>query len=79
MRSKKYTLVKKYYDSGMWSKAMVHNAVGRWITAEEYEMITGEAYTESDDDDVSVGEALNILLGGVGIEASETVEAETGD
>ena len=37
--------VKKYYDSGLWNKTMVRNAVvKRWITAEEYEEITGEAY-----------------------------------
>ena len=42
--SKKYAEVKAYYDSGKWSKARVHNAVGRWITAWEYEEITGERY-----------------------------------
>ena len=26
-------------------KKAVHNAVGRWITAEEYKEITGEDYT----------------------------------
>lgn len=45
MRSKKFALVKRYYDKGLWSQRMVHDAVGKdWITAEEYEMITGEAY-----------------------------------
>lgn len=42
--SKKYELVKGYYDKGLWSKTRVRNAVGKWITAEEYEMITGEVY-----------------------------------
>lgn len=42
--SKKYATVKKYYDNNQWTKHMVWNAVGRWITAEEYEMITGEVY-----------------------------------
>jgi hypothetical protein len=42
--SEKYELVKSYYDRGLWSKQRVHNAVGRWITAEEYEQITGEQY-----------------------------------
>lgn len=45
-RSKKYNDVKKYYDSGLWSKKRVQNAVGRWITSEEYKMITGEAYID---------------------------------
>lgn len=41
----KFEKVKKYYDSGLWNKTMVRNAVvKRWITAEEYEEITGEAY-----------------------------------
>ena len=43
--SKKYNLVKTYYDRGFWNKEMVHNAVVKgWITAEEYELITGEVY-----------------------------------
>ena len=43
--SKKYELVKNYYDKGLWSKTRVRNAVIKgWITAEEYELITGEPY-----------------------------------
>ena len=43
--SKKYNLVKRYYDNGLWNKEMVHNAVAKgWITAAEYEEITGEVY-----------------------------------
>lgn len=43
--SKKFLKVKKYYDEGLWSKTMVANAVVKgWITAEEYEIITGEPY-----------------------------------
>lgn len=43
--SKKFNLVKSYYDKGMWNKEMVRNAVVKgWITAEEYELITGERY-----------------------------------
>ena len=50
MRSKKFALVKKYYDKGLWSKRMVHDAVEKeWITAEEYEMIVGEPYEEEDE------------------------------
>ena len=44
MHSKNFEKVKKYYDNGLWSKAKVHNAVGKWITAEEYEEITGEPF-----------------------------------
>lgn len=42
--SERYELVKKYYDLGYWSKTMVWNAVGKWITPEEYKLITGEDY-----------------------------------
>ena len=42
--SPKYKKVKGYYDSGKWNKQMVWNAVGKWITAEEYEIIVGEPY-----------------------------------
>lgn len=45
MRSKKFDLVKKYYDKGLWKIGAVYNAVVKgWITAEEYEVITGEPY-----------------------------------
>lgn len=43
--SPKFEKVKKYYDSGLWNKTMVRNAVAKgWITAEEYTIITGEVY-----------------------------------
>ena len=45
--SPKFELVKSHYDSGYWKKKAVWNAVGRgWITAAEYEEISGEAYVE---------------------------------
>lgn len=45
MRSKKFALVKKYYDKGLWKIGAVRNAVEKkWITAEECEMIVGEPY-----------------------------------
>lgn len=43
--SMKFNKVKKYYDFGFWNKKMIKNAViKKWITAEEYEEITGEKY-----------------------------------
>ena len=36
--------VKMYYDKGLWSKERVYNVVGKVITAEEYEEITGQGY-----------------------------------
>jgi len=45
--SPKFNRVKRYYDSGLWNKEMVHNAVIKsWITAEEYAEIVGEPYDE---------------------------------
>ena len=35
--SKHYEKVKGYYDKKLWSKTRVYNAVGKWITAGEYE------------------------------------------
>lgn len=43
--SPKFNKVKNYYDKGLWNLAMVRNAVVKnWITAEEFEQITGEPY-----------------------------------
>ena len=43
--SPKFEKVKRYFESGMWNKTMVRNAVVKgWITAEEYQIITGEPY-----------------------------------
>lgn len=44
MHSENFEKVKEYYDSGRWSITRVRNAVGKWITAEEYTEITGEPY-----------------------------------
>lgn len=45
MHSPKFNKVKNYYDRGLWNKTMVANAVVKeWITADEYEEITGEVY-----------------------------------
>lgn len=44
--SKNYNKVKNYYNAGLWSIGMVRNAVGRWITAEEFVEITGQEYTK---------------------------------
>ena len=47
MHSKKYALVKKYYDKGLWTELAIRNAVVKqWITAAEYGEITGKLYTE---------------------------------
>lgn len=43
--SEKFEQIKEWYETGKWKKKAVKNAVIRgWITAEEYEEITGEPY-----------------------------------
>ena len=38
--------IKKWYNMGLWSEAMVRNAVKKGvITPEDFEEITGQAYT----------------------------------
>ena len=40
-----YEKIKYWYDHGLWSKAMVANAVVKGkLTDEQYEEITGEPY-----------------------------------
>lgn len=42
--SKNFEKVKGYYEKGLWSNTRVYNAVGKWITEEEYRQITGDTY-----------------------------------
>lgn len=42
--SKNYEKVKKYYDRKLWDIDKVTSAVGKWITEEEYQEITGQMY-----------------------------------
>ncbi len=43
--SSKFQKVKYYYDNGLWDIQRVRNAVVKnWITAAEFEEITGESY-----------------------------------
>lgn len=41
MHSEKFEKVRGYYKNRLWSLNQVRNAVGKWITAEEYQEITG--------------------------------------
>ena len=38
--------IKDYFDSGLWSLQRVYNVVGKVITEDEYEEITGVKYVE---------------------------------
>lgn len=40
----KFEKVKVFYYAKLWSLGMVRNAVGRWITADEFQEITGKEY-----------------------------------
>lgn len=44
--SKNFKKVKEFYKNGIWSKKMTWNAVGKWITPEEYKEITWEDYNK---------------------------------
>ena len=46
--SKKFELVKGYFDRGLWNEEMVRNAANRWLTEEEViEIIFGKEVSES--------------------------------
>lgn len=48
MHSEKFGKVKNYYDRGLWTLGMVRNAVVKnWISAPEFEEITGEVYASA--------------------------------
>ena len=47
--SKNFKKVKNYYDKGLWSEARVYEAVGKWITAEEYEEIVEKPYVPTEE------------------------------
>lgn len=43
--SAKFDKVKEYFDKGLWGITAIKNAVVKgWITAEEFEEITGQPY-----------------------------------
>lgn len=42
--SKNFKKVKDYYNLKLWNLSKVQSAVGKWITSDEYEEITGLSY-----------------------------------
>lgn len=44
MHSEKFEKVRRYYKNRLWTLAQVKNAVGKWITEEEYQEITGKVF-----------------------------------
>jgi hypothetical protein len=47
--SKNYEKVKSFYAAKLWSLSWVINAVDKWITADEFQEITGEKYEKKDE------------------------------
>lgn len=43
-RSKKFEVVERYYKRNIWTKSQVSEAVGVWITEDEFYDIVGEKY-----------------------------------
>lgn len=48
--SENFEKVKHYYETGLWDENRVKNAVGRWITKEEYFEIVGFKYEVNQND-----------------------------
>ncbi len=44
MHSKNFEKVRNYYKNHLWDISRVRSAVGKWITIDEYEEITGQIY-----------------------------------
>lgn len=44
MHSENFEKVKNYYKRHLWGGNQVRNAVGKWITKEEYLEITGKEF-----------------------------------
>lgn len=44
MHSKNFEKVYNYYKNHLWTLSQVRNAVGKWITEEEYQEITGRIF-----------------------------------
>lgn len=42
--SPNFEKVRTYYKKHLWKLEQVHNAVGKWITEEEYKEITGKDF-----------------------------------
>ena len=46
--SKNYEKVKGYYERNLWNINKVFNAVGKWITEDEYKEITDFTYPDKE-------------------------------
>lgn len=44
MHSERFEKVRNYYKNHLWSIERVRNAVGKWITKEEYKEITNKDF-----------------------------------
>lgn len=46
--SKNFDKVKTFYVAELWPLSWVWNAVGKWITVDEYREITGKEFEEKE-------------------------------
>lgn len=46
--SKNHDKVKQHFNKGYWPLEWVYEAVGLWITADEFQEITGEKFEEKE-------------------------------
>lgn len=45
--SSNYDLVRGFYNAELWKISWVYDAVGKWITEDEYRDITGKKYEKA--------------------------------
>ncbi len=45
--SPNYDLVRGFYNAELWKISWVHDAVGKWVTADEFLEITGKEYKKA--------------------------------
>lgn len=46
--SKNYEKVKSFFEARLWPLSWVCSAVDKWITADEFQEITGEKYVKKE-------------------------------
>ena len=63
--------IKYYYDTGAWNQKMVTNAVGKLITAEEFEEITSQTVNSENIQESKPQEYLG-YLSDLGVDTSGT-------
>ena len=84
MASENFEKVRQYHqDWKTWTKKQVADAVGRWITAEEYKEITGEEYvapekvlTETEQAIMDTQEGQLVIMEAMAAQYEESLERD---